>query len=125
MLGPLEWTQNFDDPGLGVSVRFARDRSRIVYELITPLGESSPVRRALNQRANLLNQLSYRTKSLEAAIRPLRAQGAVPLGTAAAAVAFGGARVQFLMMPLGFIVELIEIDRMIHSFSSSLEPPGP
>jgi methylmalonyl-CoA/ethylmalonyl-CoA epimerase len=117
LLAPLQWTERFDDPGLGVSVRFARDAAGIVYELIAPLGPDSPVRRALESRANLLNQIAYRTPSLDAAVARLRRARAVPVGAAKPAVAFGGARVQFLMTQLGFLVELIEVDRVVHRFS--------
>ena len=117
LLAPLEWTERFDDPGLGVSVCFARDAAGIVYELIAPLGPDSPVRRTLESRANLLNQIAYRTTSLDAAVARLRRARALPVGAAKPAVAFGGARVQFLMTPLGFLVELIEIDRVVHRFS--------
>ena len=116
LLGRLEWTRRFDDTGLGVSVRFARDSTGIVYEIIAPLTQTSPVARALQSRANLLNQLAYRTTSLEPTVKRLRAHGSVPVGRPAPAVAFGGARVQFLMTPLGFLIELIEIDRVVHDF---------
>jgi methylmalonyl-CoA/ethylmalonyl-CoA epimerase len=116
LLGELQWTRCFDDAGLGVSVVFARDRSGIVYELITPFGEKSPVAGALKSRTNLLNQIAYRTVSLDDSVASLRATRAVPVGRAAPAVAFGGARVQFLLTPLGFLVELIEIDRVVHQF---------
>jgi methylmalonyl-CoA/ethylmalonyl-CoA epimerase len=117
LLGPLVWTRRFDDTGLGVSVRFARDTSGIVYELIAPLGEASPVARTLRARANLLNQLAYRTGSLTASVARLRKERAVPVGSAAPALAFGGAHVQFMMTPFDFLIELIEIDRVVHEFA--------
>ena len=117
MLAPLQWTERFEDPGLGVSVRFARDAAGVVYELIAPLGPDSPVRRTLESRANLLNQIAYRTASLDESVARLRRTRAVPVGAARPAVAFGGARVQFLMTPLGFLVELIEVDRVVHRFA--------
>lgn len=117
LLGPLLWTQRFDDSGLGVSVRFAKDKAGIVYELIAPFGEEAVVSRTLKTRANLLNQIAFRTTSLESSVKRLRAQGAVPVGPAVAAVAFAGARVQFLMLPLGFLIELIEVDHVVHVFS--------
>ena len=42
----VEATVRFDDPGLTVSVRFLRDRSGVVYELIAPT--ISPQPSALN-----------------------------------------------------------------------------
>jgi methylmalonyl-CoA/ethylmalonyl-CoA epimerase len=117
VLGPLSWTQRFDDARLGVAVRFARDRSGMVYELIAPLGDTSPIARTLKSRANLLNHMAYRTSSLDSALKQARAMRALPVGAAAPALAFGGATVQFLMLPLGFLIELIEADRIVHDFS--------
>lgn len=117
LLGAVEWTPRFDDENLRVSVRFARDTSGIVYELIAPLGESSPIARVARSRTNLLNQIAYRTSSLEESVRRLRRTNHVPLGPALPAVAFGGAPVQFLVGSLGFVIELIEIDRVVHQFS--------
>lgn len=120
LLGPLDWTAVFDDAGLGVSVRFARDRAGIVYELITPYGSQSPVARTLKSRTNLLNQIAYRTASLEAATDCLRRSKAVPVGKALPALAFGGARVQFFLSPLGFVVEVIERADFRHRFGHAL-----
>lgn len=116
LLSPLAWTARFDDPLLGVSVRFARDAAGIIYELIAPLNDASPVLSTLKSGKNLLHQLAYRTASLEHSMQRLRAEHAVPVGSPAPALAFRGARVQFLMTPLGFLIELIETDRVLHEF---------
>jgi len=116
ILGEVNWTRRFDDSRLGVSVQFARDRAGMIYELIAPLGEESPVARTVNLRANLLNQLAYRTNSLEASVEHLRSQGSCPITPPTPALAFGGARVQFLMTPLDFLIELIEVDFAVHEF---------
>ena len=116
LVHPVSWTRRFDDSNLSVSVRFAKDSSGIIYELIAPLGDASPVTRAVRSRTNLLNHIAYRTESLESCVRHLRRSGAVPVARAAPAIAFGGARVQFLMCPLNFLIELIEIDHSAHEF---------
>jgi methylmalonyl-CoA/ethylmalonyl-CoA epimerase len=118
LFGALSWTRRFDDAGLGVSVQFARGDGEVVYEMIAPLGDASPVRGALKSRANLLNQIAYRTRSLEQSVARLRGW-AVPAGPPAPALAFEGARVQFLMTRLGFLIELVEIDRLVHRFFSA------
>jgi methylmalonyl-CoA/ethylmalonyl-CoA epimerase len=89
----------------------------MVYELIAPFGDSSPIARTLKSGANLLNQIAYRTSSLDSGVKQVRAMGALPVGAAAPALAFGGAPVQFMMLPLGFVIELIEVDRIVHVFS--------
>jgi methylmalonyl-CoA/ethylmalonyl-CoA epimerase len=116
MLGKLAWTSPVHDAGLGVSVRFARDQSGLVYELIAPFGERSPIARTLKSKANLLNHIAYRTHSIERGAAHLRMQRALPVSRPAPACAFGGANVQFFMTPLGFIIELIEIEAAIHLF---------
>jgi methylmalonyl-CoA/ethylmalonyl-CoA epimerase len=116
LLGTLSWTRQVDDAGLGVSVRFARDSSGIVYELIAPYGDKSPIARALKSKTDLLNHIAYRTHSLETSAARWRGQRALPVGAPAPALAFGGARVQFFMTALGFLVELIEIDHAIHEY---------
>jgi methylmalonyl-CoA/ethylmalonyl-CoA epimerase len=116
LLGPLAWTQRFDDPVLGVSVVFARDDQGIVYECIAPLGNESPVTRTLNTKTNLLNQIAYRVESLTDAVPHMRQARAAPVGPAKPAVAFGGRPVQFFLSPMGFLVELIEISKVCHNF---------
>lgn len=100
-------TAVFDDATLGVSVQFYRDHSGVVFELIAPYGDSSPVLNTLKQ-AHRLNQLAYRCRDLESASRALRRARAVPLGAPAPAVAFDNALVQFFWSPLGHVIELIE-----------------
>lgn len=108
-------TRSFDDPGLGVSVQFYRDQSGLIFELIAPYGDSSPVRNTLNQ-AHRLNQLAYRCSNLEEAAGFLRRGRAVPLGTPAPALAFDNARVQFFWSPLGHVIELIETSAVRQDF---------
>jgi methylmalonyl-CoA/ethylmalonyl-CoA epimerase len=117
ILQDLLWTRRFDDDNLGVSVRFAKDRSGIVYEMLAPLGANSPISKALGSKTNLLNQIAYRTTSLDSSVARLRAERAVPIGRSKPAIAFGGAKVQFLMTEIGFLIELIEVDRVVHEFS--------
>lgn len=115
-LGATEATRRFDDPGLTVSVRFLRDPSGMVYEIIAPLGENSVVSETLKKQANLLNQLAYKTKNFLEDVKILRQQGFFPLGDAKPALAFSGAQVLFLLSPMGYIVELIEETNTAHQF---------
>jgi methylmalonyl-CoA/ethylmalonyl-CoA epimerase len=119
VVGHVVMSQQIDDEGLGVSVRFAKDISGIVYELITPYGATSPISGALNTKSNLLNQLAYRTDNIERSGRWFaETRAAVPLGNPAQAKAFG-APVQFFMSRLGFVVELIETSVPTMSFVNS------
>jgi methylmalonyl-CoA/ethylmalonyl-CoA epimerase len=118
------WTKRFNDEGLGVSVCFGRDTSGLVWELIAPYGAESPVARAVRTKRYRLNQVAYRTGDLPRARDRLKSHGAVVLGEAKPALAFNGARVQFLHVPQGFIVELIEGVAFCHDFDCGT-PPGP
>jgi methylmalonyl-CoA/ethylmalonyl-CoA epimerase len=122
VLGELQWTQRFDDSGLGVSVQFARDTQMMVYELIAPYGSGSPIERTLRARRDLLNQIAYRTDSLSAAASHLRETGAVPVSKPHPALAFNGANVQFFLTKLGFLIEVIEQIEDGHKFE--LRPSG-
>lgn len=108
-IGAVEISDRFDDVSLGVSVQFIRDRAGIVYEMISPLGEKSPVAAALATKSNFLNQIAYRTGSIADAAVELRRLGNFPLGPAKPALAFDGALVQFFFCPLGFVIELVEM----------------
>ncbi len=118
VVGATGISQRFDDTGLGVTVQFICDGTGIVYEMIAPLGEASPVAMALASKSNLLNQIAYRTRSIAESAAVLRKTGSFPLGAARPAVAFDGALVQFFMCPQGFIVELIEAPGHKHVFDS-------
>lgn len=108
-------TRAFDDPVLGVSVQFYRDRGGVIFELIAPYGDESPVRNTLAQ-AHRLNQLAYRCPDLEDAARTLRKGRAIPLGAPAPALAFDNALVQFFWSPLGHVIELIETANVRQDF---------
>lgn len=115
-IGAVEATDRFDDHGLTVSVRFLRDKSGVVYEMIAPLGDNSVVAASLKKNNNILNQLAYRTVSLSDSVATLKASGHFVLGQPQPAIAFNNASVQFLLSPLGFVMELIEVSDPVHQF---------
>ena len=108
MFGIDRWTQVFEDTGIGVYVQFGRTGDGPCYELISPLGEGSPVMTALKRGVNILNHVAYLTADLDIDAGRLAARGSLMAGPAKPAVAYGGARVQFWITPKRFMVELIE-----------------
>jgi methylmalonyl-CoA/ethylmalonyl-CoA epimerase len=116
MLPVREATPRYDDRNLTVSVQFVRDGQGMVYELIAPLGPNSVVSQPLSKKRDLLNQVAYRTRDIAETGSALRRSGSFPLGEAKPAIAFGGALVQFLFTPLGFVLELIEQNGHQHDF---------
>lgn len=96
-----------DDAGLKVRVQFCTDSSGIRYELVAPFGAGDPVSGVLEGGKSILNHVAYRVADLDAEAARLRREGAMPLGLARPALAFGGRRVMFFLTALRFIVEQI------------------
>ena len=107
----------FEDPGIGVYVLFGKDQSGVCYELISPLGENSPIRQALSTGARILNHVAYLTDDLDMEAERFRNGGCIAAGPATPAVAYGGAPVQFFVTPLRFIIELIGAPGHNHAYS--------
>ncbi len=97
-----------EDAGLKVKVAFCYDSSGMRYELVAPFGEGNPVSGVLASGKAILNHMAYTVPNLSAAAQTLRKEGAIPLGPARPALAFGGQAVMFFLTPLRFIIELIE-----------------
>ena len=109
-------TQIYDDQMLGVSVQFLRDASGVIFELIAPLGDNSPVAKIAASGRGVINQVAYRVRNLADAAQYFRAQGATPTGTAKPAIAFAGAPVQFFLTKEFVVVELIESEGASREF---------
>jgi methylmalonyl-CoA/ethylmalonyl-CoA epimerase len=102
------------DPIQKVTVQFGQDDSGLRFELVVPLDASSPVSGCLASRKNVLNHLAYQVTDLDAQAQRLRGLGCIPVTMPAPAVAFDGARIQFHLSPMSFIVELIEVAPQDH-----------
>ena len=100
--------EQIEDEGIGVKIIFVKDASNIIYELVAPHGNNSPVTGVLSRDKDFLNHLAYMSIDFDADLKKLRSQGMVPLGAAKKAEAFQGARVIFFLSALGFIIELVE-----------------
>lgn len=98
------------DEQMGVKIIFVKDNQGIKYELVAPFGKNSPVNGVLKRGKDYLNHIAYECGSFDDEIKRLRNEGLVPLGVAKNAKAFQGARVIFFLSPLGFIIELIEVN---------------
>ena len=76
-------------------------------ELVAPFGEQSPVKSWLRKGVKLYH-LGFTATDLSAEIERLRAQRAKLMFPPTPAVAFGGRRVAFVMLPNFPLVEIIE-----------------
>jgi len=102
------FSEPVEDAGLKVRIQFATDASGVRYELVAPFGEGDPVSGVLASGQAILNHVAYRVEDLDADMARLRAEGALPLGPPAPAIAFGGRRGVFLLTRVRFILELVE-----------------
>ena len=125
-LGVVRWTPAVDDERLQVRVQFGSSAAgSMVYELIAPFGERSPIANALRSGKHILNHVAYRTADLEKAGQRLRSQGCYPAGDAQPAMAYGGKRVQFFVSPLRFVIELVEKPEHQHAFEEARKGAEP
>lgn len=97
-----------EDEHIGVKIKFLKDTSGITYEIVAPLGDTSPVTGVLNRGHSFLNHLAYTTDRFDDEVNKLRSQGMMPLGSEKKAKAFAGARIIFFLTSLGYIIEIIE-----------------
>jgi methylmalonyl-CoA/ethylmalonyl-CoA epimerase len=116
-LGITAWTPEVRDPVNGVILQFGRDRAGVVYELLEPIDETSPVHAALSTGKAILNHVAYLVPDLTAGAQILRTGGAAPTSEPKPAIAYGGAHIQFFVTSARFIVELIEAPTHRHEFS--------
>ena len=114
-----DWTGPIEDVSNGVRLQFGRDPSGVVYELLEPLGEDSPVYSALQSGKAILNHVAYRVPDLGAGAAHLAAAGAACVSDPKPAIAYGGRPIQFFVTPLRFIIELIEAPDHVHPFTAA------
>lgn len=122
VFGIARWTSPIEDPVNGVRLQFGRDPTGLVYELLVPLDQKSPVQIALQQRKNILNHVAYRIPDLAVAARHMREARCMAIAEAKPAVAFDNRLIQFFVTPIGVVVELIEAPDFSHDFQLSPSP---
>ena len=121
MFDVSQWTEVFEDAGIGVLVQFGRGETGPCYELIAPFGDASPITGSLRGGRNILNHVAYLVADLDAEGARMLEQGCISTNAPQPAVAYGGRRVQFWMSPLRFLVELIEAPEHEHVYVQSRE----
>jgi len=117
LLAISQWTDPIEDDVNRVRLQFGRDPSGVVYELLEPLGEDSPVYGALQSGKAILNHVAYAVEDLAAGAAHLVAAGAFEVAEPKPAIAYGGRPIQFFVTPLRFVIELIEGADHAHAFS--------
>jgi methylmalonyl-CoA/ethylmalonyl-CoA epimerase len=99
----------FDDPVQNVSVCFlsSPDNTPLI-ELVAPLGQNSPVDRALKKTGGGPYHICYQVPDINAAIGRLTEKGALLLVGPVPAVAFGMREIAWLQTEARLLVELVQ-----------------
>ncbi len=105
-LGYVQEGPEFDDPVQRVRGRFLVGPGPRL-ELLTPTSQDSPVEGVIKRRNKIYHQ-AFETTDFDRALVTLEGTGARRIAEPASAVAFGGRRIVFLLLPNGHLLELIE-----------------
>ena len=106
VLGYTLESPEFEDPVQKVRGRFLTGPGPRL-ELLAPTAEDSPVQGVLQRRTKMYHQ-AFETREFDRALAALEDTGARRTAEPAAAIAFGGRRIVFLMLPNGNLLEIIE-----------------
>jgi methylmalonyl-CoA/ethylmalonyl-CoA epimerase len=110
-LGLVQQTPIIDDPVQQARlVMMADPGGGPGYELIEPLGESSPLASQARRGANPAHT-AFEVADLDAELTRLRSLGALIVQAPAPALLFGGARVAFVFLRSRDLIELVEAVR--------------
>ena len=115
-LGIADWTEPLRDAVNGVHLQFGRDAAGMVYELLQPIDSTSPVYSALSGGKAIINHVAYLVDDLASGAEHLCHLDSVATSDPKPAIAYGGARIQFFVTPLRFVIELIEAPRHTHVY---------
>jgi len=98
-----------EDPQQTALVQFLRlGRADHWTELVSPNGEGSVLRGALERRKGGVHHVCYEVDEIEAACKQLRSQAMAMVAAPAPAVAFDGRRIAWFMDRDQLLVELVE-----------------
>ena len=109
VLGLRIFSGPFDDPLQRVRVAFigsGRDGEPSI-ELIAPLGDDSPINHYLSRQLGAYH-ICYEVSDMEPTLVKMRANGCLLVSGPVPAVAFGGRRIAWVLLPSRHLVELLE-----------------
>jgi methylmalonyl-CoA/ethylmalonyl-CoA epimerase len=102
----------FEDPIQKVRVAFLTTHpGEPQIELVEPVGESSPVRKFLQEKGGGLHHFCYETDNLESEVQSFRSRRAILVRHPAPAVAFDGRKIAWVLTREHLLVELLEKHR--------------
>lgn len=98
------------DPIQKVSIAFLKDKENdILYELIEPINEKSPVAKLISKRISMYH-ICYEVKNIKNSIAHLTEKGFMIISNPQKAIAFDMKLVAFLMSNDNLIIELVEMN---------------
>lgn len=100
-------TPQYIDPIQKVKVCFMGDENDILYELIEPIGDDSPVKSLLEKRISLYH-FCYKVNDIFKTIEDLTKKGFILITGPVQAVAFNGKKIAFLFNSDNLTIELVE-----------------
>lgn len=108
ILNKITISKTIIDKNLGVKIKFIKSNDKILYELISPYGHTSPIKNSLKKNINIINHIAYKDKNFYKTILFLKKNNFIQISNAVKAKAFKGKKVVFFLTPLKHILELIE-----------------
>ena len=87
---------------------FLKDESGVMFELIEPISDKSPIKNSLSKKINIINHIAYKTRTFDKTNKILIKKNFFPVSTAKKAVAFKNKLIRFFYSPQGFLLEIIE-----------------
>ena len=100
------WIEQFNDPIRKVTVQFGVDKLGICYEIVAPCGDNNPVESLLSKSNNILYHIAYKVDNID--IEGLIGERCILVSGPSPAKVFNNNKIDFLYIPLRFIIELIE-----------------
>ena len=96
------------DKNLGVKIIFFKQKDKIIFELISPYGNKSPIANLLKKKSSIINHVAFKVKNFKKKIKFLKSLGCIQITEPKRAKAFNGRYIVFFMSPLNHVIELIE-----------------
>ncbi len=96
------------DKNWKIKILFIKHKNKILFEIIEPLDNKSPIAGQLKKNINIINHIAYKCKNFEKDKKNIIKNGAIPVTPKKKALAFNNKKIQFFMTKEKLLIELIE-----------------
>lgn len=90
-----------------IKILFIEHKKKILFEIIEPLNNKSPISKSLENNINIINHIAFISKNFKKDKDMIIANGCIPVTKALKASAFKK-KIQFFLTKEKFLIELIE-----------------